>query len=424
MTILPQADAPASPAQRFLAGFKALRNRNYRLYWIGQLVSMTGSWMQTTAQAWLVLQLTNSPFSIGLVATLQFLPVLLLSLVGGVIADRLPRFRLILSTQTAAMLLAAIFATLVGLNLIQLWHVYLLALLQGLVNAIDQPVRQAFAVQLVDREERVNAIALNSIMFNLARIIGPALAGILIGLLGIAAVLGLNAASFLAVIAGLLLMDATRFAPPPRRTDVAALTELREGFSYVRRTPEVFLVLLLVAAIGTFGYNFSVTLPLIGGFLLHTSAEGYGLLGAALGAGSLLAALVTAFSKAVSQRRMLLASAAFSLLLGAVALTSDYTMAAGLLLALGFVGILFTTTANTLIQLHTPDELRGRVTSLYLLLFMGSTPIGGLLVGTTAHAWGVPIALLICAALCLLGVGAALIQRQRSAIIEQTRVTP
>jgi MFS family permease len=227
-------------------------------------------------------------------------------------------------------------------------------------------------------------------------------------------VLWLNAFSFLAVIGGLLRMDATRFASAKRPVAGAALTELREGLMYALHTPEVLLVLLLVAAIGTFGYNFSVTLPLIGGFVLNTNAASYGMLGAALGLGSLLAALTTAFAGQVTLRRLLLAAGAFSLLLGAVALTTNYFVAALLLLVLGFAGILFTTTASTLLQLRVPDRLRGRVTSLYLLLFMGSTPVGGLLVGTTAHAWGVPAALLLCAGLCLLGVGGALVYHQHT----------
>lgn len=409
-----QPQPSAEPLRlRFERGFQALRTRNYRLYWIGQLVSMTGSWMQTTAQAWLVLQLTQSPMAIGLVATLQFLPVLLLSLIGGVIADRVPRFRLILTTQLLAMLLVGIFALLVSSGQIQIWHIYLLALLQGIVNAIDQPVRQAFAIELVSKTDRSNAIALNSIMFNLSRIIGPALAGILIAPFGIATVLWINAISFLAVIFGLLRMDANRFPVPAKHTG-AALAELREGLTYAIRTPDVLLVLLLVAAIGTFGYNFSVTLPLIGGFVLKTDAASYGILGAALGLGSLAGALTTAYFNMGSLRRLLIAAGAFSLLLGAVALTSNYLIAIVILLVLGFAGILFTTTASTLLQMRVPDELRGRVTSLYLLLFMGSTPIGGLLVGASANAWGVPLALVLCAALCLLGVGGAMLYQQRT----------
>jgi MFS family permease len=400
---------------RFTSGFRALRQRNYRLYWLGQLVSQTGTWMQTTAQAWLVLQLTSSPFAIGLVAVFQFLPVTLFALLGGAIADRVPRYRLILITQTFGLMQAAIFGLLVGTGLIQLWQVYLLALTQGLITAVDQPVRQAFAVTLVEGEDRANAIALNSMMFNSSRIFGPALAGLLIGLLGIAAVLYLNAASFLAVLAGLLWMDRALLHEAPRRPGGAMLAQVREGLRYIGRTPEILLVMILMAGIGTFGYNFSVSLPLIGGFILHTSAEQYGLLGTFLGVGSLLGAFVTAFAKRINALRLLLSAVAFSLLLGSVALVSSYLVSAAVLLTLGLAGVLFTTTASTLIQLRVPDELRGRVTSVYQLLFMGSTPIGGLLIGVLAHAFGVAVALLVCAGLCLASVVGAYVYWRRTA---------
>ncbi|WP_161569252.1 MFS transporter [Candidatus Oscillochloris fontis] len=396
--------ATPRPPSRLLRGFSALRVRNYRLYWFGQLVSMTGSWVQATAQALLVLQLTSEPLAVGLVATFQFLPVMLFSLFGGVIADRVPRYRMILSTQVIAMTLAIIFGSLVALDLIQLWQVYLLALLQGFVNALDAPVRQAFAIELVGKEDRPNAVALNSIVFNGSRIIGPAMAGILIGPLGIATMLYMNAASFMAMLIGLLLMD-TRLIKNEQRPPQPVLRQLREGLAYTWRTPEVLLVMILMAAIGTFGYNFSVTMPLIGGFVLHTDAVSYGMLGAFLGLGSLAAALANAYMRTFTPLRMIISAAAFSLLLGALALTTWLPLAFGLLFALGFAGISFTTAANTSIQLRVPDQLRGRVSSLYFTLFAGSTPIGGLLIGGAANVIGVPNTLLMCATLCLLGVG-------------------
>jgi MFS family permease len=413
------AEGAATPARPRLAsltrGFRALRLRNYRLYWIGQLVSLTGSWMQTTAQAWLVLQLTNSPLALGLVTTLQFLPVMVLSLFGGVLADRVNKHRLIIGTQAAAMVIAAVFGALVGLGVIQLWQVYILALLQGIVNAIDTPARQAFSIELVGRDDVVNAVALNSMLFNGARIVGPALAGLMIASVGIAPVLLANAGSFVAVLAGLLMMDPSAFFLKPTQSQGRALERLREGLAYAWRTPEVLLILLVVAAIGTFGYNFSVTLPLIAGFVLHTSSAGFGGLSAFLGIGSLVAALFTAYTSRVSLRRLLIASATFGVLLGGVALVPVYAVSAVLLVALGFAGIMFSTTANTLLQLNVPDHLRGRVLSLYFLLFAGSTPIGGLLIGATSDAFGVPAALLLCAVLCLVGLGGALLYRRASA---------
>lgn len=397
----------------FTRGFRALRVRNYRLYWSGQLVSLTGTWMQTTAQAWLVLQLTQSPLALGLVTALQFLPIMLLSLVGGVIADRVPRHRLIMLTQTLAMVLAGIFGTLVGTGIIQLWHIYVIAVLQGIINAIDTPARQSFSVNLVKREDLVNAVALNSILFNGARIFGPALAGLLIAPLGIATVLYANALSFVAVLWGLLRMDPQEFYVEQQAIKGSGGQRLREGLQYTWRTPEVLLIMIVVAAIGTFGYNFSVTLPLIANFVLKTDAAGFGALSALLGVGSLAAALTTAYARQVTMRRLLLASAGFSILLGAVALSPVFALSGVLLVALGFMGITFTTTANTLLQLTVPDALRGRVVSLYFLLFAGSTPIGGLLIGTASRAFGVPVALLLCALLCALGLGGAVVYRWR-----------
>jgi MFS family permease len=426
MNAKPQPQPLAAPSQsaggRFAGlarGFSALKVRNYRLYWFGQLISQTGSWMQTTAQAWLVLQLTHSPFALGLVTTLQFLPIMLFSLIGGVISDRMSKHRLILITQTAALIQAVLFGGLVIGGAIQLWHVYVLAALTGLVNAIDNPARQAFAVELVGREHLTNAVALNSMLFNGARIVGPALAGLIIAgagspLLGIGVVLLLNAVSFVAVIAGLLLMDRGAFLDLPPAQPGRMLERLLEGLQYVWRTPAVLLIMIIVASIGTFGYNFSVVLPLLSGFVLHTDAAGFGGLSAFLGIGSLVGALATAYAGKVTVRRLIVGSTCFGLLLGAVALSTNYALSGALLVALGLAGILFSTSANTLLQLLAPDALRGRVMSLYMLLFAGSTPIGGLLIGTLSNIIGVPETLVICAGLCLLGVGGALVYRWRT----------
>jgi MFS family permease len=419
----PDSPAASSAAGRLLSGlgrgFRALEVRNYRLYWFGQLISQTGSWMQRTAQDWLVLQLTHSPFALGLVTALQFLPIMLLSLIGGVITDRWSKHRLVIITQVAALIQAAIFATLVALGAIQLWHVYVLALMQGVITAIDNPVRQAFAVEVVGREYLINAVALNSMTFNGARIVGPALAGIMIAgasslFLGISVVLYVNAISFVAVLFGLLMMDtgALRTAPPAPPGKMGK--RLLEGLAYVWRTPAVMLIMIVVGAIGTFGYNFSVVLPLLSGFVLHTSAVGFGGLSAFLGFGSLVGALGAAYMRQVTVRRLLLGSTVFSILLGAVAISTSFAISGGLLVALGFAGILFSTSANTLLQLSVPDALRGRVLSLYMLLFAGSTPIGGLLIGSLSNVIGVSKTLLLCAVLCLIGIGGALVYRWRT----------
>ncbi|MDZ4719285.1 MAG: MFS transporter [Roseiflexaceae bacterium] len=386
---------------------------------MGQLISQTGSWMQRTAQDWLVLQLTHSPFALGLVTALQFLPVLLLSLVGGVITDRWLKHRLVIITQVAALIQAVIFATLVATGAIQLWHVYILALLQGIITAIDNPVRQSFVVELVGREHMVNAVALNSMLFNGARIVGPALAGVMIAgaanmLFGISLVLFVNAITFVAVLIGLLMMDPRAFWNVPPTQSGRVGQRMLEGLTYVWRTPPVLLVMIVVAAIGTFGYNFSVVLPLLSGFVLHTNAAGYGGLSAFLGFGSLVGALSTAYARKVTVRRLLIGSTCFSILLALVALSTNFALSGILLIALGFAGIVFSTSANTLLQLTVPDALRGRVLSLYMLLFAGSTPIGGLLIGTLSNVIGVSATLVVCAGLCLLGIGAALVYRYRT----------
>ena len=421
----PQITRPAEPAEApasgragrlsgLARGFRALQVRNYRLYWIGQLISQTGSWMQTTAQAWLVLQITQSPFALGLVTTLQFLPIMLLSLLGGAISDRWPKHRLILVTQTAALIQAAVFGALVATGAIQLWHVYVLAPIQGVITAIDNPTRQAFAVELVGREHLVNAVALNSMLFNGARIIGPALAGLIIAKIGIAPTLFLNAISFVAVIVGLLMMDPSAFFNPPPAQRGSTGRNIVEGLAYVWRTPPVLLVMIIVAAIGTFGYNFSVVLPLLAGFVLHTDASGFGGLSAFLGVGSLVGALATAYTRTINVRRLVIGAGCFGVLLGAVALSTNFALSGALLIALGFAGITFATSANSLLQLSVPDALRGRVMGLYMLLFAGTTPIGGFLIGTLSNAIGVSWTLLICAGLCLLGVGGALVYRWTS----------
>jgi MFS family permease len=398
--------AKGGPLQALLAGFQALRIRNYRLYWLGQLVSLTGTWMQTTAQGWLVLQLTQSPLALGLATMFQFLPALLLSLFGGAIADRLPKYRLILVTQIAAFVQALIFTLLVATGQIQLWQVYLLALALGLINALDTPARQSFVVELVGREALPNAVALNSLLFNTARVLGPGAAGILIAQLGLAPAFGLNALSFVAVIGGLLLIRPQELrATPPAPGRGSVLQGIREGVSYTWRTPQVRLIMIVMAFVGTFGYNFNVVLPLLAGFVLRTDATGFGALSAALGVGSLLGALAVAYIGKVSQRRLLIGAAAFCLILAFTALTPLLEVTLALLAALGFAGIMFTTSANTLLQLTVPDALRGRVLSLYWMLFAGSTPVGALLIGGLSRSIGVPETIMICAGLALLGVG-------------------
>jgi MFS family permease len=392
------------PTQFIARGFHALKVRNYRLFITGQIISISGRWMQTTAQAWLVLRLSNSPFALGLVTTLQFLPVMLLALYGGVLADRLPKRRTMLVTQSLLLAQATIFGLLVASETVQLWHIYVLAAMQGCVQAIDTPVRQAFVAEMVGREELTNAIALNSMTFNSGRIIGPALAGFLIARFGVAPALLLNAASYAAVLVALLRMDERALFTAVVVPSGSAWQRLKQGLSYARHTPQVLAILIVVAALGTFGYNFTTILPLIADYVLHTDAQGFGALSSFLGIGSLVTAISTAYVKQVTMRRLLLGAAAFTLLLALTAITPVFAVSALLLTALGAAAIVFSTSANTLLQLAVPDELRGRVMSLQVLLMMGSTPIGAFAIGLLSEKVGVPAAILTCASLCLLGV--------------------
>src|SRR5262245_55977502 len=295
--------------------FQSLTNRNYRLYWFGQVVSMSGTWMQRIAQAWLVLQLTNSPLALGTVTTIQFTPILLFSLFGGVLADRLPKWRFITCTQTIMAMQALTLAILVGTGRIQLYQIYLLAAVLGVASALDMPTRQSFVAELVGRDALPNAVALNSTIMNVSRILGPALGGVLIAAIGVAGCFYFNAASFLAVIGGLLLMDPKKFYPsrPIKRGHV--LGQIGEGLRYAVVTPDAALPLLLMGVLGTFGYNFTVLLPLIADEVLHSGPSGFGVLTSAMGLGSLLAALGVAYRGKATRRTLMLSAAGFSILL-------------------------------------------------------------------------------------------------------------
>ncbi len=393
--------------------FESLTIFNYRVFWLGQLVSVSGTWMQTTAQAWLVLKMTNSPLALGTVTMLQFLPVTLLTLFGGVLADRLPKRKVVFCTQMVAALQALLLAVLVLTNTVQLWQIYALALLLGVVNAFDNPTRQAFVVELVGREHLQNAIALNSSLFNSARVIGPAIGGIVITAVGIGQAFLFNGLSFIPLIVGLLFLRPGQFyaVPQPQRGNI--FRQLGAGVRYAAGTPEVLLILMTMAVMGTFGYNFSTILPLIAKYVLHAGAFGLGILTSALGVGSLIAALGVASARRTSHAVLLGAAALFSVVLLLVGLSPWLPLTLALLVLLGAASIVFSASANTRLQLTAPPELRGRVMSLYFLLFAGTTPIGGFLVGVLATRMGVGATTVLFGAICLLGVaGASLFARR------------
>lgn len=396
--------------------FRALRNPNYRLFWFGQAASMIGTWMQRIGQAWLVLRLTDSPLALGVVTACQTLPVLLLALFGGVIADRMPKRRVLVITQGVMLAQASVLALLTAGGWIQLIHLYILAAVLGTASALDNPTRQAFVKEMVGPEDVPNAVALNSIVMNTARLVGPALGGLTIAAVGVAGCFTLNAVSFLAVMGGLLLMRPERFYEVPNPPRGKMLAQIGEGLRYVVRTPDIALVMLLMGVIGTFGYNFTVLLPLIAQYVLHTGPVGFGTLTSAMAVGSLIAAFGIAYSGRVTRRTLLTGAAGFSALLLCLALTNIRAVTIAVLVALGLFSIVFTTTANSRLQILTPPQLRGRVMSLYTMLFLGSTPIGSVVLGTLAEHQGVQVAVGEIAVICGLGTLAGLlyIRRQRT----------
>ncbi len=398
------ATAPRPPLR---ATFASLRVRNYRLYFFGQLVSQVGTWMQSTALAWYVLQRTHSPLALGTVSTFQFMPVLVLSLFGGVIADRLAKQRLLIATQSIMAAQAIVLATLTAMGLITLPLIFVLVAIQGAANAIDMPARQAFVMEMVGPRDVANAVALNSSQLQLTRLGGPALAGIILAVLGAPVCFFVNAVSFVAVLAGLLLMDPSRFyrVERPRRT--AALRQLAEGLHFAVTTPDILLAVITMAVIGTFGFNMQVTTPLIAQSVLHTNSVGYGVLTSTSAIGSLCAALVVAWWSRPSRGLLIGAAACFSVALLCIGRAGIWSLIVPLFLVQGASSSVFTATNATRLQLLTPPHLRGRVMSLNTLLFAGSTPIGSFLIGTMAERAGVQPAIVAMGSLCLLGVGIA-----------------
>jgi MFS family permease len=381
------------------AAVRSFRHRNYRLFYGGQLVSLIGTWMQSVAQSWLVLTLTGSPFDLGLVAAMQFVPVLLFGLFGGVIADALPKRRTLIATQAAMMVFAFVLGALTLTGVVQVWMIVVLAFLLGCANAVDMPVRQSFVVEMVGREDVANAVALNSAMFNAARVLGPAVAGFTIAITGTGIAFIVNGLSFLAVIVALLAMREQDLRPAPLSTRPGSAREvgehLAEGLGYVRRTPIVLLAVVIVGAVSMAGMNYSVVFPAFVRDTLGADAAAYGILMASFGAGAVLAALALA----VRGRANAWSIVGGALLLGVAEILIAQTRMLGMAVVLGVVvgagGVTMAASANSLIQLAVPDRLRGRVIGVYTTVFVGSTPIGALATGIAASALGVPAAIAI-----------------------------
>jgi MFS family permease len=392
--------------------FASLQVRNYRLFWTSQLISLTGTWMQVLAQSWLVLSLTHSPQALGIVTMLQFLPLTLLVLFAGAVADRIPKRPFLVFTQSAGMVQALVLGILVTTGAVHLWHVYILAAMLGLNNSFDNPTRQAFVPEMVGRELVPNAVALNSALFNSARIVGPAIAGVTIATIGIDGTFLLNAVSFLPVIGALLLMRDRELQPVSRAPAQASVFgQVREGLEFALGSRRLLLIVVLLAIVGTFGYNFTVALPLLAQFVLHVGSVGFGVMTSVFGIGSLAAALMIAYTHRASERQLFLGAGAFSLTLILVGVSHWFVVSLFLLAVLGYASITFMATANTRMQLAAPDHLRGRVMSLYVLLFAGSTPVGSFLLGQTADGLGVQGAIVLFGFISAAGVVIGLLYR-------------
>ncbi|HTQ55872.1 MAG TPA: MFS transporter [Bryobacteraceae bacterium] len=382
---------------------RALRYRNFQLFFGGQLISLTGTWMQNVAQAWLVYRLTGSSVLLGLVSFAGQIPVFLVSPLGGIVADRFRRQYVVIATQTASMLLALILSALTLAGRVHIWHIMVLAVGLGIVNAFDIPARQSFFVEMVGREDLINAIALNSSMFNASRVIGPAVAGILVATIGEGWCFFANGVSYVAVIAGLLCMAMPAFAPPPRQT--SPLVDIIEGFRFVLKSAPIHHLLILLGILSITGMPFAVLMPIFADQILHGGARGLGILMGASGVGALSGALVLAARESVRGlgRWVAVSAAAFGATLIAFALSRSFWPSCALMLPVGFAMMVEMGSSNTLIQTMSPDYLRGRVMSVYSMMFMGMAPFGGFFAGAIAHRIGAPYTVAIGGLACIAG---------------------
>jgi MFS family permease len=383
-------DGPARPTpvggeRRFRPGqiVSSLRQRNYRLYFFGQLVSVMGTWMQTVAQSFLVLDLTHSGTDLGLATAARFLPILLFGPAGGLFADRRNKRRILYVTQTLSGVVAAVFAVLTGTHVIQMWSVYVLALSLGFVNVFDNPARQSFISEMVPPEDLPNAVMLNSVMMNLGRVFGAALGGVLAAVLGLALCFACNAVSFGAVLVSLAAMSGALLYParPVKRQR----GQIRQGLSYVRQTPELLIPLLMIALVGTLAWEFQVTLPLMASKVFGGGAGAYGVMASVMGAGAVGGGLISAARSRPRASALCLAAIGWGVAITAAALAPSMPLELVCLVFVGYGSITFNSYAKTALQLVARPEMRGRVMALWALAWQGSTPIGGPLVGWIAQ---------------------------------------
>ena len=390
-----------------LGTFPALAIPNYRRYLRGQSVSLMGTWMQMTAQAWLVLTLSDSPSALGVIIALQTLPVLVLGPYGGVIADRVNKLRLMISLQTAMGVQALILGLLTVTGEVRLWQVGVLAALLGLNNAFENPARQSFMLEMVGRDSLRTAVSLNSTMVNLARVVGPAIGGVLIATTGVGVCFLINAASFIVVIWTLVRLDRSEITPS---TPLArGKGQLREGLRYVARTPELGIPLLMMALAGVFAFEFQVTLPVLAKQALDQGSEGFGLMTAAMGVGAVGGGLLVAARGKTGLRPLTIAAAAFGVVLLLAAMAPTLPLALGALVLVGWGSVTFMAIGNTTLQLAAAPEMRGRVMSLWFVAFQGSTPIGGPMLGWAMGWAGARVGLGVGGVACLVVAGIGLL---------------
>lgn len=375
------------------SSFTSLRTRNYRLYFFGQLISMAGTWMQTVAQSFLVLRLTDSGTALGLTTAVRWLPMLVLGPLGGLLADRLDKQRVLYATQTLQGLIAAVFAALIWTGVVELWMVYVLALALGLVNVLDNPVRQSFISEMVPIAELGNAVTLNSVTVNMARVLGAAVGGLIVALVGLAMCFGLNAVSFGAVLISLVLMRRSELLPavPVSR----AKGQVREGLRYVRRTPELIVPLVMIAVVGTFTWEFPVTLPLVARFTFHRGAGTYGLMASVMAAGAVIGGLISARGRPARARGLGVAAFGWGVAILAATAAPNVPLELVALVFVGYGSISFNARAKTALQLAAAPSMRGRVMALWAIAWQGSTPIGGPIVGFVAQALNARMSLFV-----------------------------
>jgi MFS family permease len=399
--------------------FRALSVRNYRLFAGGQIVSNTGTWMARVTQDWLVYHILthDNSFALGVVTALQFLPALAFSMYGGMLGDRYPKRAVLTITQSAMAVLSLLSGLLIVMHAMELWTIGVIALVFGIASALDMPVRQAFVVEMVGRDVLQNAVSLNSATFNASRMVGPAVAGVLIEAFGTAPGFFVNAASYLAVIAGMLVMTKSELHIAPRVA--RARGQLREGISYVRNRPELLLPVALMGFIGTFGFNFQITNALIAQGVFHRGAGSYGILSTAQAVGSLVGALIAARRRQRPRVRMLIiAGLVFSVLVAASGFAPSYLLFMLLLLPIGGAGILLATSCNAMLQITAVPEMQGRVMALYMTVFVGCAPFGSLLVGWLGGVFGPRWALFAGGLICAVSVAGCALFYMRAQRLE------